>query len=81
MIVNRVQRDAENLKELIEFMDEPTVCTATPDDWRLTMGERRLGAVFLGADLSEGEIQSLLDGIGVIDPNMPIVMLHEAART
>ena len=30
MVINREISDAENLKELIEFMDEPDVCTSTP---------------------------------------------------
>ena len=30
----RAPKEAENLKELIQFMDAPEVCTATPADWR-----------------------------------------------
>ena len=80
MVVNREPRDGENLKELIEFMDEPEVRTATPDDWRDTVADSRLSAVFVGADLSDVEVRSLLGDIGSMDPNVPIVMLNEAGR-
>lgn len=77
IVINRTMADAENLKELIEFMDEPDVCTSTPSGWRACIGEARLDAVFVGADLSEREIRNVVDDVGALDPNIPIVMLHE----
>tara|TARA_R110002096_G_scaffold130643_5_gene279922 strand:- start:19098 stop:19370 length:273 start_codon:yes stop_codon:yes gene_type:complete len=77
IVINRTMADAENLKELIEFMDEPDVCTSTPGGWRKCVGDARLDAVFVGADLSEREIRGVVDDIGDLDPNIPIVMLHE----
>ena len=81
LVVNHARRDADNLKELLEFMDEPDVQTATPDDWQQALGSRRLNAMFVGADLSNKEVQSLLGDLGNLDPNVPIVLLHESDLT
>lgn len=80
VVVNRAQKEAENLKELIQFMDAPEVCTATPADWREAVGDRRLDAIFIGADLSDGEVRELLGDMADSDPNVPIVVLNEAAN-
>ena len=77
MVVNRVPSAAENLKELIEFMDAPNVCTATPRRWRREVEGHRLEAVFIGPDLDDDDIHSLVDGIGELDPNIPIVMITD----
>jgi hypothetical protein len=77
MVINSTAASAENLKELIEFMDEPEVRTATPSGWREQMGDTRLGAVFVGPDLSEKEIRTVVGDIGQLDPNVPIVMLQK----
>ena len=77
MVVNRAGSAAENLKELIEFMDAPNVCTATPAKWQQEIGDNRLEAVFIGPDLSDKDVRSLVDDIGKLDPNIPIVMLTE----
>ncbi len=77
MVVNKAGRAAENLKQLIEFMDAPSVCTATPAKWRQKAGESRLEAVFIGPDLSDRDVRALVDDIGKLDPNIPIVMITE----
>jgi hypothetical protein len=77
MVVNRAGSAAENIKELIEFMDAPNVCTATPAKWQQEIGDYRLEAVFIGPDLSDKDVRSLVDDIGKLDPNIPIVMLTE----
>jgi len=77
MVVNRAGSAAENLKELIEFMDAPHVCTATPAKWQSKIGDNRLEAVFIGPDLSDRDIRTLVDDIGELDPNIPIVMITE----
>ncbi len=77
VVVNRAGIAADNLKELIEFMDAPHVRTATPAGWQQQIGERRLEAVFIGPDLSDGDIRTLMSDIGKLDPNIPIVMLTE----
>ena len=79
VVVNRAQQEAENLKELIQFMDAPEVCTATPTDWRDQVGGRRLDAIFVGADLSDREVHALLDDVAESDPNVPIVVLDEGS--
>ncbi len=78
IVINRTIADAENLKELIEFMDEPDVCTSTPSQWRSCVGDCRLDAVFMGHDLTESEVRSVVGDLGNLDPNIPIVMLHGA---
>jgi len=81
MVVNRTASAAENLKELIEFMDAPHVCTATPTGWREEVGDHRLEAVFIGPDLDDKDIHALVDDIGQMDPNIPIVMITDAQET
>ncbi len=76
LVINRAQADAENLKELIEFMDTPNVRTALPNEWRQELGDRRLEALFVGPDLSTDEIDRLLVDVGEFDPNVPIVMMQ-----
>ena len=78
MVINHTISDAENLKELIEFMDEPDVCTSTPAQWQSCVGTGRLNAVFMGPDLTESEVRAVVGDLGNLDPNIPIVMLHGA---
>lgn len=77
MVVNRAGSASENLKELIEFMDAPNVCTATPAKWQQEIGDNRLEAVFIGPDLNDQDVRELVDDIGKLDPNIPIVMITE----
>jgi len=78
VVVNNSAATTDNLKALIEFMDTPQVCSAKPRDWREAVGDRRVEAVFVGPDLNDGEIRSLVGDIGNLDPNIPIVMLSES---
>lgn len=77
VVVNNGAATTENIKELIEFMDTPEVCSAKPREWRTAVGDRRVEAVFVGPDLDDGEVRSLVGDIGELDPNIPIVMLSE----
>ena len=79
MVVNRAEADAENIKRLIQFMDAPYVRSARPDKWLQQVGECRLEAVFVGPDLSDKEITSVVDEVGHHDPNVPIVVLNNAS--
>jgi len=79
MVINRTLTAADNLRELIEFMDEPEVRTSTPTQWLERLGTDRLGAVFIGQDLSDPEVRAVVGDVGALDPNTPIVMLHEGA--
>lgn len=74
LVINRSETEAENLKELIEFMDTPNVRTALPGNWRGALGADRLEALFIGSDLTADEIETLIGDIGKLDPNIPIVM-------
>ena len=77
LVISRTLEEAENLKELIEFMDTPNVLTAPPDEWSNSFGDKRLEGVFVGPDLSSDEVDTLLDDIGKFDANVPIVMLNK----
>ncbi|MDX1556957.1 MAG: alpha/beta fold hydrolase, partial [Xanthomonadales bacterium] len=67
---------AEHLKELIEFMDSPSVVTAEPSDWKQRLGQRRLEALFVGPDLAPEDLTVLLSDLRSVDPNVPVVMIH-----
>lgn len=75
LIVDDDAAQAENLRELIEFMDSPSVVTAAPGDWRQRLGERRLAALFVGPALSDPAVGSLLKDLEAIDPNVPVVVI------
>jgi len=81
LVVNDSIDEARNIQELIEFMDVPKVCTSTPAKWRSTVGDNRLDAVFVGPDLSDKEIRSVLGDVGDYNPNVPIVMLQQTAAS
>ena len=66
---------ADHVKELIEFMDSPSVVTAEPKDWRERLGGRRLEALFVGPDVSEDAVSLLMADLQAVDPNVPVVMI------
>ena len=76
LVINGRKRAASNLKELIEFMDTPLVCTAAPDEWRQRLGDHRLEALFVGPDLSDADVNAIMSGVAQFDPNVPIIMMH-----
>ena len=78
MVVNRASEDAENLKELIQFMDVQHVCASQPGSWRKALGKQRLEALFVGSDLSDDDIDEVFSELGEFDPNVPIVMLNNS---
>lgn len=75
MVIDSAGAPAQNLKELIEFMDVPRVQISAPDNWQSKLGDRRLAAIFLGRDLSKDQIKRLMRDISEVDPNVPIVMV------
>lgn len=77
MVIDTADDRAQNLKELIQFMDAPAVCIAAPDNWQVQVGEHRLAAIFLGENLPHEEFAHLIDEIGKFDPNIPIVLVAE----
>ena len=77
LIVDDNAANAENLRELIEFMDNPSVITAAPDDWKQRLGDRRLGALFVGPDLSERQLAGLLEELRELDSTVPVVMCED----
>lgn len=78
IVIYRAASEAQNIKELIEFMDAPEVRTATPSDWQETIGSHRLDAVFLGLDLTESEVRDVVGDVAKVDRNIPIVMLQNS---
>lgn len=81
LVVNRAAAEADHIKQLIEFMDSPAVETATPRRWRERLGSHRLEALFVGPDLSDREINSLMDDVASLDPNVPIVLVGDQHPT
>jgi len=75
MVIDQSDDRADGLKELIEFMDAPDVCTATPGNWQARMGTNRLAAIFVNEELPAADMSGLLDNIGKLDPNVPIVLI------
>jgi FixJ family two-component response regulator len=80
ILVNDAESTSRHLKELIEFMDAPSVCTATPQNWLEKAGEERVEAVFVGPELSRPDTDAVIEGVGSLDPNIPIVLVgaHDA---
>lgn len=76
LVVNRGDRSAERLCQLIEFMDNSDVYATTPGEWKTCLGNARLDALFVGADLVESEVDTLLSQVGELDPDVPIVLMH-----
>ena len=76
VVIDEDQRLAENLKEVLEFMDAPHVVTAMPDDWRRRLGNRGLEALFVGPDLSDESLDALLCDLEKFDPDVPVVMIQ-----
>ena len=61
---------------MIEFFDEPDVRTCRPDAWKKTLGGARLGALFVGPDVSDSEVSDLMSEIRGFDRKIPVVMLN-----
>ncbi len=77
MVVDATIERAQNLKELIEFMDVPAVSVAAPDNWQSRIGDRRLAAIFLRNDLPKPELDRIIGDVGKVDPSVPIVLVNE----
>jgi len=77
LIVDDNAASAENLRELIEFMDNPSVTTTASSEWKQALGERRLEALFIGPDLGERELANLLVELQEIDATVPVVLCEE----
>ena len=75
VVIDHEVSRAQNLKELIEFMDAPAVRVANPDNWRSRVGDQRLAAVFLGEDMPKNELDQLITDLGEYDPNVSIVLV------
>jgi hypothetical protein len=77
MLISQGEAVSHEIKKLIEFMDAPSVCAATPSDWQERVGDARLEAVFVCPDLGEVETRAVVEAIGQRDPNIPIVIVAE----
>ncbi|MEX2257870.1 MAG: hypothetical protein WD672_04100 [Woeseia sp.] len=76
MIVDDAPARAENLKELIEFMDVPQVQVVAADNWPADVGDRRLAAVFLSDTLDQDKLRKVISDVGELDPNVSIVLVN-----
>jgi len=77
LIVDDDAATAEKLRELLEFMDKPSVVTAASRDWKERIGDRRLEALFIGPELDEQKLTRLLNDLKDIDATVPVVMCEE----
>lgn len=77
LVVDNIRATTENVKELIEFMDSPSVVTAMPEDWLKRLGDNRLEALFVGPHLSDEKVGCLLRELKTFDPNVPVVMMRD----
>ena len=78
LVIDQNPATAQNVCELIEFMDAPSVVRALPADWKDRLGERRLEALFVGPELTDKQISTLLAEVAQIDPNVPVVMMRRS---
>ena len=79
LVIDNKAGAATKLKSMIEFMDSPRVVTAAPGDWRSSIGDERLDAVFIGSDVADSDVDAMLDELERIDPNVSIVMVESLA--
>jgi len=77
LVIDRDRASADKVKELIEFMDAPSVVAVQPAEWRDELGERRIEALFIGPDLSDGQVSGLLEELAALDPNVPVVVVDQ----
>ena len=77
VVIDQDMAAAENVRQLIEFMDTPSAIGAQFLNWREQLAERRLEALFMGPDLTDKQISTVLSEVAEIDPNIPVVMLQQ----
>ncbi len=75
VVVDSSYDRANDLKDLIEFLDAPAVCIATPGNWKSRIGDNPLAAVFLNECIPQTDIAALIENVGKLDPNIPIVLV------
>lgn len=77
LVIDQDRAAAENVRQLIEFMDTPAVVGAQLLNWREQLAEHRLEALFVGPELTDAQISTVLSEVAEIDPNIPVVMLRQ----
>ena len=75
LVIDDQPERANQLRDMIEFMDAPSVRVLHPNRWRENVEDLRIAAVFLSDSVSEAASDRVVRDIGRIDPNIPIVML------
>ena len=75
LVVDHDLTVSRHVKELLEFMDAPEVMTASPEDWRERLGERRLEALFVGPELDDCWLDAMLTDLQTFDPGVPVVRM------
>lgn len=80
IVIDTADGAAGKLKELIEFMDAPKVCACSLEEWKQELGDRRLEALFVDGQLPGSELDNLLEDVGKLDPNIPIVVTGGVLR-
>lgn len=75
LVVDEQISRAQQLKDLIEFMDAPKVRIVSPEDWHVGLAELRIAAVFVNTSMDAALTTNLISEIGRRDPNIPIVVI------
>lgn len=77
LVIDERSDRAEPLKEMIEFMDAPEVRITVPEEWKQTLGSQRPAAIFLTDLVSPEKVSEILEELGTLDPNIPVVLLSD----
>ena len=77
LVIDERSDRAEPLKEMIEFMDAPEVRITVPEEWKQTLGNQRPAAIFLTEMVSPEKVREILEELGTLDPNIPVVLLSD----
>ncbi len=77
LVIDDELERAADLKGMIEFMDSPAVRISVPDEWQAQLGASRAAAIFLAETLPPDTIERIVQEIGNLDPNIPIVLMDK----
>jgi len=67
---------AQDMRNLLEFMDTHRVEIANPDNWQDQLDGRALSAVFLAPDVADETREVLIDEIGRLDASISVVVVN-----
>ncbi len=78
-IILIIERDAERaaqLKDMIEFLDQPAVCVADDGAWQDAAASSNLTAIFIGNGLGEDRARQVAAEVQDRHPGVPLVVVE-----